>query len=99
MSARWCCWSRIALLAILALDRVSWPLLVYAAVIVAMAFFGDGYFHAKARLLMPAFPLLLPVALALAAGRRRTAVVVLATLTTISACYGVYLALVWTYSP
>ena len=89
----------IALLAILALDRVSWPLLVYAAVIVAMAFFGDGYFHAKARLLMPAFPLLLPVAFALAAGRRRTAVVVLATLTTISACYGVYLALVWTYSP
>jgi hypothetical protein len=89
----------IALLVILALDRVSWPLLVYAAVIVAMAFFGDGYFHAKARLLMPAFSLLLPVAFALAAGRRRTAVVVLATLTTISAGYGIYLALVWTYSP
>jgi len=89
----------LALLALLVLDRVPWPLLVYAALIVAMAFFGDGYFHAKARLLMPAFPLLLPVAFALAAGRRRTAVVVLATLSAISAGYGIYLALVWTYSP
>jgi 4-amino-4-deoxy-L-arabinose transferase-like glycosyltransferase len=88
-----------ALLAMLAVDRVPWPLLVYAGVIVAMAFFGDGYFHAKARLMMPAFPLLLPVAYALASARRRKAAVVLTTLAAVSAGYGVYLALVWTYSP
>ncbi len=89
----------LALLAILALDRAPWPLVVYAAAIVALAFFGDGYFHAKARLTMPAFPLLLPIACALATGRRSTAAVVLATLAAVSAGYGVYLALVWTYSP
>jgi hypothetical protein len=89
----------MALLVILAFERVPWPLLVYAAAIVAMAFFGDGYFHAKARLMMPAFPLLLPVACALAAGRRRIAAVVLGALAVLSAGYGVYLALVWTFSP
>jgi hypothetical protein len=49
--------------------------------------------------MMPAFPLLLPVACALAAGRRRIAAVVLGALAVLSAGYGVYLALVWTFSP
>ncbi|GAA3918721.1 ArnT family glycosyltransferase [Actinoplanes auranticolor] len=89
----------LALLAILILDRLPWPLVVYAGLIVAMAFFGDSYFNAKARLMVPAFPLLLPIAYALAAGRRRIAAVVLAALTLISAGYGVYLALAWTASP
>ncbi len=89
----------IALLAVLALDRAPWPLVLYTGLIVAMVFFGDGYFHAKARLLMPAFPLLLPIAYALASTRRHVGAVVLATLTTISAAYGVYLTGAWTYSP
>ncbi len=89
----------LALLAILALDRAPWPLVLYTAVIVAMVFFADGYFHAKARLLLPAFPLLLPIAYALAAARRHVRVVVLAALTAISAAYGVYLVFAWTYSP
>jgi hypothetical protein len=88
-----------ALLALLFTERGPWPLLVYSAVIVAMVFFGDGYFHAKARLLMPAFPLLLPIAYAQTGARWQTRVVVLTTLTVISAGYGVYLALVWPHSP
>jgi hypothetical protein len=89
----------IALLALLVTGRVPWPLAVYSAVVVAMAFFGDSYYHAKARLLMPAFPLLLPIAYALARSRRPTLVVALTTLTVISAGYGTYLALAWPYSP
>jgi len=89
----------IALLALLVARRERWPLVVYSALIVAMAFFGDGYFHAKARLMMPAFPLLLPIAYALARSGRSTRVVVLSTLTVISAGYGTYLALAWPYSP
>jgi hypothetical protein len=89
----------ITLLVLAVLDEIPWPLAVYAALIVAMAFFGDGYYHAKARLLMPAFPLLLPIAYALGSDRRRNAVVILASLALISAGYGVYLALGWTYSP
>lgn len=88
-----------ALLALAFLDRVPWPLVAFAAVIIAMVFFGDGYFHAKARLLMPAFPLLLPIAYALGSARRRVAAVVVALFAVVSAGYGVYLALAWGYSP
>ena len=90
----------ITLLVGLATDRrIPWPLTVYALLIIGLAFFGDSYFNSKARLLIPAFPLLLPVAAALAGARRTVMVAVLTLLTVISAGYGVYLALTWTYSP
>jgi hypothetical protein len=89
----------IALLVLAALDRVPWPLLVYAMVIMVIVIGGADYYHAKARLLLPAFPLLLPVAYALGASRARTATVVFLVLTALSAFYGVYLCLVWPFSP
>ncbi|WP_436524239.1 hypothetical protein [Actinoplanes sp. HUAS TT8] len=89
----------IALLVVLATDRAPWQLTVYSAAILAMSFFGDSYYNSKARLLIPAFPLLLPIAAGLAKGRRTVAVVVIALLTVVSAGYGVYLSLVWTASP
>jgi hypothetical protein len=89
----------IALLVLLIAARPPWPLVVFAAVLVAMAFFGHGYYPTKARLMMPAFPLLLPIAYALTPARRSTIIVVLTTLTLLSAAYGTYLCLVWTYSP
>jgi fatty acid desaturase len=89
----------VALLIILATDRLPWQMTAYAAVILAMSLFGDGYYHSKARLLIPAFPLLIPVAAALAKARRPVTVVVLGLLTVMSAGYGVYLSMVWTHSP
>jgi Dolichyl-phosphate-mannose-protein mannosyltransferase len=88
-----------ALLVLLVVDRPPWPLLVYAAVMFVLVVGGAGYYHAKARLLIPAFPLLLPIAYALAAARRSTAVVVLAVLAALSAWYGAYLCLGWGFSP
>lgn len=88
-----------ALLALLIADRPPWPLLVYAIVMLAMVFFGHGYYPIKGRLLMPAFPLLLPIAYALASARRSTITVVLATLAVASAAYGTYLCLAWPFSP
>ncbi|BCJ46123.1 membrane protein [Actinoplanes ianthinogenes] len=89
----------IALFFALSANRQAWPLAVYALVIIAMVVFGDGYYHAKGRLLMPAFPLLLPIATALGAAHRRTVIAALLFLTAISTTYGVYLALYWTHSP
>lgn len=89
----------LALLAMLITLKVPWPLWVFALTVLAMVLVGEGYYHAKARLLMPAFPLLLPIAYALARARQTTAVIVLAVLTLVSASYSVYLAFVWTYSP
>ena len=60
---------------------------------------GGNYYHAKARFLIPAFTLLIPVAAGLVNTSRSTRYVVLATLTALSAWYGNYLLLVWYRSP
>ncbi|WP_229868343.1 hypothetical protein [Streptomyces chryseus] len=45
------------------------PLIVYSAVVTILAVGASGYFGSKPRLLMPAFPILLPLAIVLARGR------------------------------
>jgi hypothetical protein len=89
----------LALLVLLALHRAPWPLVVYAAVMFAAVVGVQGYYHTTARHLLPAFPLLLPVAYALAAARRSTVIVVFVLLAALSTWYGVYLCLIWGHSP
>ena len=89
----------LALLVLLATDGSPWPLVVYAAVMFVAVVGVEGYYHTMARHLLPAFPLLLPVAYALGTARRSTVVVVFVLLTAVSAWYGVYLRLIWEYSP
>ncbi|MGH3964246.1 MAG: hypothetical protein ACRDRY_13480 [Pseudonocardiaceae bacterium] len=76
----------------------AWPLLVYAAMVLAVNLGANGVMNSKARLLLPAFVLLLPVAIGLA--RRRTALVVLtlAALTAFGAWFGSYALTVWPYA-
>lgn len=66
------------------------PLLVYAGVVTALALCASSYFGSKPRLLMPAFPLLLPLALALARSRTRRSAVLLTLIATASALYGAF---------
>ncbi|MFG2754718.1 glycosyltransferase family 39 protein [Streptomyces xanthophaeus] len=82
------------LAALLLLDRTPLPLLVYTGVLLLMAFGGAGYFESKPRFLLPAFPLLLPLAAAMARARPRTAVVVTACMAGLSYGYGLHLLLV-----
>jgi hypothetical protein len=90
----------LALLIIGAAERLPWPLLLYAAGVLVLAIGGAGYYWAKGRLLLPAFPLLIPIAYALAGSRTRTIpIVVITLLTGLSAFYGVYLCLIWKSSP
>ncbi|RAG81601.1 hypothetical protein DN069_32015 [Streptacidiphilus pinicola] len=81
------------------LDRQPWPLLVYSGLLLAVTLGGSGYYNAKARFLVVAFPLLLKPAVALAHARRGTVVSVLVFLTLVSAYCGGYLLLVWNHSP
>lgn len=71
------------------------PLLIFCGVLVFLALTTSGYFGSKPRYLLPAFPLLLPVAAWLA--RRRTAVQasVVALMASASAIYGA----VWLLGP
>ncbi|MHC5905527.1 hypothetical protein ACVNF4_16740 [Streptomyces sp. S6] len=82
------------LYALLLADRAPLPLLVYTGVLLLIALGGSGFFESKPRFLLPAFPLLLPVAAALARTARTRpwhAAVVVAALAGLSFAYGAYL--------
>lgn len=66
------------------------PLLVYAGVVLALALTAKGYFGSKPRLLLPAFPILLPLAAALARLRTARAVLILGSVGLASAAYGAF---------
>ncbi|MBQ0829910.1 hypothetical protein [Streptomyces tagetis] len=66
------------------------PLLVYAGIVTALALCASGYFGSKPRLLLPAFPLLLPPAVALAGLRTSRSAPVLGGLALVAAGYGAF---------
>ncbi|MEU6685530.1 hypothetical protein [Streptomyces sp. NPDC046832] len=70
--------------------RQPLPLLVYTGVVTALALCASSYFGSKPRLLLPAFPLLLPLAVALSQARPRRSAVVLGSVAVASAVYGAY---------
>ncbi|MFB7600224.1 hypothetical protein [Streptomyces sp. NPDC056160] len=65
-------------------------LLVYSGVVTALALCASSYFGSKPRLLLPAFPLLLPLALALARLRASRAAWVTGGIALASAVYGAF---------
>ncbi|MFF6993921.1 glycosyltransferase family 39 protein [Streptomyces sp. NPDC008313] len=71
-------------------QRQPLPLLVYAGIVTALALCASGYFGSKPRLLLPAFPLLLPLAVALARLRTGRPVAVVAGVAVASALYGAF---------
>ncbi|MFC8080187.1 hypothetical protein ACFUN8_32185 [Streptomyces sp. NPDC057307] len=84
----------VLLFVLLALDRENRPpppLLVYAGVLLLITVGGGGFFESKPRFLLPAFPLLLPLACALTKARPRAAIVLIAALAGLSCAYGTYL--------
>ncbi|MFS0693977.1 hypothetical protein [Streptomyces nitrosporeus] len=80
------------LVALCVRQRQPVPVLVYGIAVVVISLIGSGYFGSRPRLMMPAFPLLVPPALALA-GVRTTARTA-AVLTVLAVASGVYGA--WT---
>ncbi|WP_406351104.1 glycosyltransferase family 39 protein [Streptomyces sp. NBC_00658] len=66
------------------------PLLVYAGIVTALALCASGYFGSKPRLLLPAFPLLLPLAVTLSRMRTPRSALVLGGVAAASAAYGAF---------
>lgn len=87
----------LALLVVAFRTRLPWPLIVYSAVLLLSVWGTSGLDYAKLRLLVPAFPLLVPIAIGLAARRSGTAVAVVAGLALVSAWYGGYALTIWRY--
>jgi hypothetical protein len=78
----------VGLLVLAARDRQPLPLLLLGAGLLGLALTTSGYFGSKPRYLLPAFPLLLPLALRLSHLRLRTAAGVLGALALGSVVYG-----------
>ncbi|KUJ59003.1 hypothetical protein ADL25_01975 [Streptomyces sp. NRRL F-5122] len=71
-------------------QRQPLPLLVYTGIVTALALCASSYFGSKPRLLLPAFPLLLPLARALARVRPSRSAAVLGGVAAASAVYGAF---------
>lgn len=78
--------------------RLPWPVLVYTAAVLVTVWCSDGQIHSRVRLLMPAFPLLLPIALGLARRTTTTAVAVVVAAVLASAWFGGYALTIWRYA-
>jgi hypothetical protein len=81
----------ICLFVLSILDRQPWPLIMYSAMMLFLTLGGGGFYHSKARFLMPAFALLLPIAIGLVKTRPARAYVILGFLGLISVWYSTYL--------
>ncbi|WP_172383419.1 mannosyltransferase family protein [Streptomyces sp. MNP-20] len=75
------------------------PLLVFTGLLLAIVLGSRGVYFPRARFLLPGFPLLLPVALALSRARARVVVPVLVGASLTSAAFGGHMLLVWLGPP
>ena len=88
----------LVLIVLLVLQRAPAPLVAYAAAVYALTVTTAAYYFTKGRLLLPAFPLLLPLAVPLARAGWGALAVVLPALALASGWYGAYLLTQWPYA-
>ncbi|WP_055553199.1 hypothetical protein [Streptomyces sp. NBRC 110028] len=71
-------------------QRQPLPLLAYSGSVLALALAAKGYFGSKPRLLIPAFPVLIPLAIALVRLRPARSALLLGSVGLVSAAYGAW---------
>lgn len=87
----------VVLFALLCLERAPLALVIFAGVLILLVIGGSGPFSSKPRFLLPAFPLLIPMARALVRTwrvRPAQAVIVYSALTVVSLLFGAYVTAV-----
>ncbi|GJF29578.1 membrane protein [Kitasatospora sp. NE20-6] len=90
----------VVLFVVCVVQRQALPVVLFSAMMLILAIGDAAYFNSRARFLMPAFGLLLPVAVGLARVRTRGAVpAVIAAAAVCSAVYGGYVVFVYPNSP
>jgi hypothetical protein len=88
----------LVLVVIAVVRRLEWPLLVFGIGALAMDLASAGLMASKVRLMVPAFTLLIPVAVALAKRRPSTTVLVLCGLAVASSWFGAYGLTTWNFA-
>lgn len=88
----------LALLAWSVVARLPWPVLTYGALVVASILLSSGLMMSRARLLLPAFVLLIPLAVLLSRQRSGVAATILGPIVVLSAWFGAYMTTVFQYA-
>jgi hypothetical protein len=81
-----------------AMERTWPPLVVYGVLVFVLTVGQTNYYHSKPRLLVPALLALVPLAVALARARTRTAALVGSALALFGTWHGAYMLTVWHYA-
>ncbi len=79
-------------------DRLPWPVLVYAVLVMASVLLSSGLMQSRPRLLLPAFVILLPVAVRLGRASRTAFLSTAVGATLASAWFGAYMLTVFAYA-
>ncbi|CAM4116104.1 hypothetical protein KIPE111705_41235 [Kibdelosporangium persicum] len=78
--------------------KVPWPLMVFGVGVLIMDIGSNGLMASKARLLLPAFVLLIPIAIGLAKRKTATVVLTLTGLALVTSWFGAYSVTVWSWA-
>ncbi|MGW7077182.1 hypothetical protein [Streptomyces sp. NPDC054866] len=89
----------VALFVLSVADRQPLPLLVFTGLLLLIVLGSKGVYFPRARFLLPGFPLLLPLAAALARARTHVAVTVTVAAAVTSAAFGGHMLLAWMGPP
>lgn len=92
------CVAALALVVLCVRQRVPWPLIAYGVAVLIMDLGSNGLMNSKARLMLPAFVLLIPLAMALVKRRGSTQWLTLAAVAVMSAWFGAYSITAWPYA-
>lgn len=94
----WIVVASIVLLVLCMHQRMPWPLVVFSIAVMALDLGADGLMYSKVRLMLPAFPLLFPIALGLAKRRTTTAVCTTSLIVCFGSWFGAYSLTAWSYA-
>ncbi|MYR07889.1 hypothetical protein GTV32_17005 [Gordonia sp. SID5947] len=98
VASAWIILSTVAMLVIAAWSRLPWPVLLYGALVIASIVLSSGLMMSRARLLLPAFVLLVPVAMVLARWRPAVGIATMVPVVIGSAWFGAHMLTVYPHA-
>nr|WP_238422874.1 hypothetical protein [Gordonia sp. 'Campus'] len=98
VATSWIVLGTIAMLGVAAWARLPWPVLLYGSLLVAQIVLSSGLMMSRPRLLLPAFVLLIPLAMALARMRPAVAGLVVVPIVAGSSWFGAHMLTVFPHA-
>lgn len=98
VATSWIILATLCLVGVAAWTRLPWPVLVYGTLVVASIVLSSGLMMSRARLLLPAFVLLIPIAYAIARWRTSAIVVTLTIVVVGSSWFGAHMLTVYPHA-